>query len=468
MTSLPAITRLPKDASKDLSALTDRQQQLAIINSYQNRSIRSGMLVILAFFGGLVGWAAVAPLSGAIIASGEIKVEGRNKPVQHATGGVISEVLVKDGQLVEQGQVLLRLDRTREGATAETSDKRYLAVLALEARLLAERDGRADMALPEELVSRQGDLEVAMLVDAQKKVFEARREAKQGTLTILEQRVEQLHEEIKGLKAQLVSTGQQLGLVKEEVGMVSYLFKQGLTSKPRLLALERQQAALIGQKGNLEAAIARAQQRIGETEQQRENVRSDFYSRVVDELRGAQVQLKELREQRTVATFLNQRMEVLAPITGYVQAMDVVGVNQVVGAGQVLMEIVPRDKPLIAEIRLRPDNIDEVKLGMTAEVKLDIYNARTFIKKIDGRVIFIAADKSDPKTGVEYAAFPRGYYRARVEIDKDQIAEYHKTDNIALIPGAPTTVIIPTIERTALQYLVAPLLQGFDEAFREP
>lgn len=465
--TIPTVVQLPKDPSWDLSAIDDRQTQLAIIARHQAKTIRVGYLVLLLFFGGLVGWAAYMPLSGAIVAMGEVRVEGNNKPVQHYGGGIVREIMVREGQLVQQGDTLLRLDKTSSEAQFEINKGHYVANLIQEARLLAERDGHPAIALPAELADRADDPEVAALIDAQRKVFEARRDNWTTQQKILVERITQLGEEMQGLRAQLTSVRQQLALINEEEADISYLVKQGFATKPRMLALQRQQASLIGQKGNIESGMARIEQRVTETNLQAQNQNERNFENIVNELKNVQNTLKDLRERKRMADAANQRMELRAPITGYVQNMQVDAVDQVVGSGQILMQIVPKDKPMRIQVKVKPDDIDEMMVGMKASVTLNIYNFRTFNKPIDGTVIAVAKDRNEPQNYQEMQQFGAGYYKATIELDPEQMAEYRRIDKIELFAGSPVTVIIPTEERTALEYFLAPLLQGVNKAFRE-
>jgi HlyD family type I secretion membrane fusion protein len=467
MSNVPAIVRLPKDPTTDLSAIDDRQTQLRILMRHQNRTIRFGWLMVALFFGGLCGWAAFMPLSGAIVAMGDLVVEGKNKPVQHYGGGLVAEILVSDGDPVEEGQVLLRLDPTTTDASAEVSQARYRAVLAQEARLLAERDALPAIQWPQELKESADNPEIAAFMAAQQKIFDARRAALSGQQSILAERIEQLREEIAGVRAQIVGVNQQLGLIRDESGTVQKLVNEGLAVKSRLLALQRLEAGLVGTKGSLESTVARTEQRINETRLQMENLRDQTYAGVVDELKNVRSSLKDLEEQRKVASVMAGRTDVRAPVSGTVQGMRVTGIGQVVGNGELLMEIVPRDQPLVASIKLQPHYIDEIQVGHQAEVKLPFYNTRTFSKEIRGEVTFVAADITQPQGYIDIQRFPTGYYNAKIIIDQKDLETYARTDNIQLFPGAPVTVIIPTHERTALEYFLGPVLQGLDQAFRE-
>lgn len=468
MTTLPVIVRPPKNERTDLSAIADRAGQLEMLTRQQRQTIRTGWLIVLLFFGVLGGWLAFMPLSGAVVTNGTLVTEERNKPVQHYGGGIVAEILARNGDHVTEGDVLVRLDPTDTRASAEVSEARFLATLAEEARLLAERDGRDAIVFPEALLrAAERNPEIATFIDAQEKVLEARRMSVVGQTDILGERINQSREEIVGLRAQITSADTQLRLIKDEIESVQYLFDQGLAPKSRLLALQRQEADLIGRRGRYESTVARIEQSINETRLQIENLHDRFYAQVVEQLKEAHSTLKDLRERRTIAEAAAQRTEVRAPVSGTVQGMEVTGVGQVVGNGQLLMEIVPLEQPHVASLKVKPQYIDEVALGQEAEVKLSIYSFRTFSKSIKGEVTFIAADVSDPENYIETQMFPQGYYEAAVTLDSEDVEYYRQSDNIELFTGAPVTVIIPTLDRSALEYLLGPILQGLDGAFRE-
>jgi len=468
MTALPVIVRPPKDENKDLSAIQDRAGQLRILTRQQRGTMLLGWIIVVLFFGVFGGWLAFMPLSGAVVTSGTLVAEGFNKPVQHYGGGIVSEILVRDGDRVNKGDVLLRLDPTDTDASAEVTEARYMAMLAEEARLLAERDGQATIEFPKALMdAAEASPEITVFIDAQEKVFDARQVSIAGQKSILKERISQSREEIEGLRAQITSAQTQLDLIKDEISSVQYLFDQGLAPKSRLLALKRQEANLIGQRGRFESTVARIEQSINETRLQIESLHDRFYADVVEKLKAVQSDLKDLSERRTVAEAAAKRSEVRAPVGGVVQGLDVKGVGQVVGNGQILMEIVPEDHPIVASLSLKPDNIDEVSVGQFARIKLPFYNFRTFSKSIDGHVTFVAADITMPSNSMEAQSFPRGFFKASVTLDRDEVNRYRESDHIELFTGAPVIAIIPTQDRTALEYLLGPLVQGLDQAFRE-
>ncbi len=468
MTSLPVVVRPPKNPNKDLTAVESRADQLALLNRHQKRTVRTGWLIVFLFFGVLGGWAAAMPLSGAIIANGSLVVQGRNKPVQHYGGGIVAEVLVKTGDVVQAGDVVVRLDPTNTRASAEISESRYFAALAEEARLLAERDNDDHVTYPRVLLDVvETKPEVQTFIDAQEKVFEARRVTLDSQGGLLKERILQSREEITGLTAQIQSVDTQLSLIQDELESVQYLFDQGLAPKARLLALQRQEADLIGRKGRLESTVARTEQSINEVHLRDENLRDRFYADVVERLKNVRATLKDLEERRTVAAAAAERTDVRAPATGIIQELEVSTIGQVVANGQVLMEIVPLDTPMQIALRISPADIDDVYVGQKANIQLLFYNFRTFSKKLHGEVSFVGADISKPDNYIDAQKYPTGYYEMKVILYDEDIERYRKSDNIELFNGAPVMVILPTIDRTVLEYLLGPIMVGLEQAFRE-
>jgi HlyD family secretion protein len=417
--------------------------------------LAAGILLVAIFFAGFGGWAALAPLASATLAEGVIRVETHRKTVQHLEGGIVREILIAEGDRVEAGQVLMRLDQTQSGtAVAVLSDQRD-ALLALRARLTAERDGLEAIAFPPELSG--ADAKMAALREGQGRIFEARRRSLAAQLGILAERREQLQSEIQAHKAQLAAAKAQLQLIAEEIATVADLLARGLERKPRLLALQRQQSYLEGLRGEQQAAIAKAEQTIGETRMQGEDLLTKRSAEVALELRDAESRLLEIEEKLGLASDIDRRMEVLAPVSGQVVDLKVHTVGGVIRPGEPLLDIVPMSDALVVEARLRPVDIDSVAIGQPAQVALTAYRQRT-TPRLDGTVVKLSADAlTDPERRINY-------YAADIRIDASELA---KLQEIELYPGMPAEVMIVTGERTFLQYLLQPVTDSFHRAFRE-
>jgi HlyD family type I secretion membrane fusion protein len=325
------------------------------------------------------------------------------------------------------------------------------------ARLVAERDGAPEIAVPAGLVARQGDPDVATLLAGQRRIFAARAESLAGQIGILEQRKSQLDAQIAGVRAQLASDTTQLRLTTEQAAVVEELYRKGFERKPRLLELQGRAAALAGSRGEHLAEIAKAEQSRGEAELQILDLRNKRAEEVAKELREVEGQLEAMREQRRGAADVVKRTTVTAPTAGIVMDLRVHTSGGVVGAGQPILDIVPADEGLLVEAKLRPLDIDAVHVGLTAQVRLTGLKQRN-TPELAGRVVHVAADSlTDQRTG-------QSYYVARVAIEADALAH---AGIPALYPGMPTEVYIVTGARTAFQYLVDPIRESFAHAFRE-
>lgn len=416
-----------------------------------------GMATIVLFFGGFGAWSATAPLTSAAVAPGQIIVQGNRKRVEHLEGGIVKEILHRDGDFVEAGEPVVRLDDTRARATYDLLQGQYRAALALEARLVAERDGADRIDFPPDLmeVARQ-DPKVAQIVVAQNNIFEARRSTLEGQIKILQQRIAQAREEIAGLEAQEKSEARQLALIDEELVDVEQLVEKGLQRKPHLLALKRTKAAIEGSRGEHLAEIARARQKIGEATLAILDLKNQKLNAVVDGLREAQERIADLTERVRAAEDILVRTTIRAPQSGVIVGSKVHTVGGVIEPGLPLMEIVPQNDKLIVETKVRPEDIDSVHTGLPAHVRLSGLNRRT-TPSIDGEVVYVSADRlSDPETGI-------GYFRADVEVEAASVEAL----GITLTPGMPAQVLIVTGERTAFDYLISPLADRFASAFKE-
>jgi HlyD family type I secretion membrane fusion protein len=421
------------------------------------RYVLAAFIVLVVFFGGFGVWAALAPLQSAAIAAGRVTVASHRKTVEHLEGGIIAELLVKEGDAVAAGQLLIRLDATRAEATLHRLHARYDALVATEARLMAERDWRDFVAFPESLLNRGQIPEVLEILSGQQSIFEARRRALRGRVDILNQRVAQLYDEINALQAQVEAEDKQLKLIRQETDTVEKLVRGGLAEMPRLLALQRAWADIEGRRGEKRALIARAEQRIGETQLQILDLENNFQSEVVSELRTIQAEAVDIAGQIKSAEDIVNRTRILAPLAGVVVNLRVHTTGGVLNPGEPLLDIVPRDDTLLIEARIDPLDIDVVRVGLPATVRLTAFRAR-HILPLSASVTHVSADSfTDERTGAPY-------YVARVTIDA---AEQQKVKDLELYPGMPAEVMITTGERTALDYALRPVFDSFGRAFRE-
>ena len=421
------------------------------------KAILAGVCVAALTFGGLGTWAASADLASAVLAPGTFVVEGDRKLVQHLEGGVVSQLFVKDGDSVEAGQLLLSLDATQVRASLGVLRANLDAALAERARLVAEREEKAAIVFPDALIERGEDPGVQETVTGQNRLFEARLAAFEGRVEVLRQRIAQLKEEITGIEAQQRSKTRQVALIGEELAGLQELFAKGLTEKPRILALQRDQARLEGERGEHLAAIARAKKAIGETELEILQSTLQRQEEISTSLREVQTRILDLSERIAAARDRVDKIELRAPTAGVVVSLAITTEGAVLQPGETVLEIVPHDTRLVIEAKLRPDDIDSVAVGQMARLRLTALVQRT-TPTLTGRVIYVSADRLEEQRSGE------PYFLALVALDPDQIA---RLEGQPVLPGMPAEVMVETGARTALDYLVQPISDTLAKAWRE-
>jgi len=420
-----------------------------------------GFALVILLLGGFGTWAATTELAGAVIARGTVVVESNVKKVQHPTGGVIGEILVHDGDEVEAGQVLIRLDDTVTRSTLGVVRSQLDEYLARQARLLAERDGAANIVFPDELTGRSREQSVAAAMAGEEKLFEARRSAQNGERAQLRERIDQSKEEIRGLSAQQTSKETEVNYINQELTGVTELYAKNLVSISRLNTLQRDKARLEGEQGQYVAEIARARGKISETELQVIQLDQNFRTDVLKDLRETEGKIAELRERVTAAQDQLKRVDIRAPQSGIVNQLSVHTVGGVISPGETIMQIVPRADALVVDAKVAPQDIDQVTLGAKGIVRIMAGDQRT-IPDLNGRLTLVSADLArDPPVGQQESA---PYYLVRVSLPAD---EAKRLGDIKLIPGMPAEVFIQTYARTPLQYLLKPLRDQMARTFRE-
>lgn len=417
----------------------------------------AGNLLVLCFMLGLGTWASLAPLESAAIASGVVESESSRKTIQHLEGGIVRKILVSDGDIVRSGQTLIVLDDTRAGSEMQSLQGQFWDAAARAARLQAEQQRFEKIAIPDALEqdSRQNGV-AAAAVSAQQFIFQARLQVHESQLAVIRERRRQVEKEIEGLKAQETATGQRVDIVREELDMVATLVNKGLERRPRLLNLQRELADVEGRRGEIAAQISRAGQVISEQQATLFKLESERQNEIAQSLREAQSQIFQLRERLLAARDQLSRTEVKAPEDGVITDLRIHTAGGVIGAGAPLMDLVPRQDRLIVTARLRPEDIDVVHPGLSAEVHLIPYNQRR-VPRLKGTVVHVSADRLlDKRTD-------QPYYATRIRIDDGQIA----ANDIQIVPGMPVQVFITTGRGTVALYALRPLLDSFRGAFRE-
>jgi HlyD family secretion protein/epimerase transport system membrane fusion protein len=413
------------------------------------------LFVAVLFFGGLGAWSALAPLESATIAPGTIVVENNRKAVQHLEGGVVGRLLVGEGDEVQSDQLLVLLDQTLARATVEQLRGQLYASLALQARLKAERDRLQKVTFPAELTGHADDEQIREMMQAELRIFDARREQVGSQARILRQRNAQVAEEIRGISDEIKAEDRQLRLIREETEDVQSLVAKGLERKPRVLSLQRQSAEIEGRRAQNVARIARGHQAVGENELRILDLEAQLLSEAVQKLRDEEARTAELREKIRAADNILQRTEIRAPVAGRVQGLKVFTVGGVVTPRETIMEIVPADVRLIVEAPVATGDIDAVNAGQAVQLRFTAFSQRN-LPSIEGRVLQVSADRmSDQRTGIPY-------YMARIGIDAAGL-----TGGTSLYPGMPVEVMIRTGSHTMLEYLTKPILDSMGRAMRE-
>lgn len=417
----------------------------------------AGFLAVLLLVGGLGTWAAMTEISGAVIASGDVVVDSNVKKVQHPTGGVVGELLVRNGDRVHAGDVLIRLDETVTKANLSIVIKRLDELAARQARLEAERDGHEAIVFPRALADQSDNIEVSKILTSEEKLFQLRKVARAGQAAQLRERISQLAKEIEGLEGQTEAKRREISLIDRELESVRKLWKQNLVPISRITALEREATRLDGEKNQLISAVAQARGRTSEIELQIIQIDQDLRSQVAGELRDIQGQISELSERRVAAEDQLKRIDIRAPQDGVVHQLAVHTVGGVITASEPIMLIVPAADRLIIEAKVPPQQIDRLSLNRVAAVRFTTFNQQV-TPVIDGVLTRISPDTAkDERTGLPY-------YVARISLPHDQL---ERLKGHELIPGMPAEVFIKTTDRTALSYFLKPLTDQIAKAFRE-
>lgn len=423
-----------------------------------SRYIAVGKYAIAVLVGGLFAWSVLAPIQQATIAGATVQVETDLRSVQHLEGGIVEALNVRDGDFVDAGDLLLRLDTTVTRSQLDAVESSLFENLARRSRLLAERDDRSGMAIPEELAERADASRVAEMVDGQRTLFEARRESRQAEVALLRQRVLQLQEQIAGQEAQRDARSRQIELVTEELVGLRDLFSRGLVTQTRVLALEREVAELEGQRGLNISAIAEAKTSIGESEMRIVSLTKGFREQVLTELRTVQTEVATLQEQRVTAIDTLQRAEIRAPSAGRVIGLRAHTIGGVVSSGEPILHIVPKDDRLIIQARVAPEDVEGVEPGDVTRVRFPSLSQR-FTPEVDGVVETVSADALQTAEGVSY-------FEVAVAFDAAGLAEEGSDAATPLLPGMPAEVFILGESQPAIQYLLKPLLDAISHTFR--
>ncbi|WP_210482685.1 HlyD family type I secretion periplasmic adaptor subunit [Microvirga antarctica] len=411
----------------------------------------------LLLVGGLGGWAFVTELSGAVLAPGTVVVDSHVKKVQHPTGGVVGEIRARDGDRVTAGDVVIRLDETVARANLAMVTKTIDEMMVRQARLEAERDSAGVIQYSAVIQDRAGETEVSALMRSEQRLFDNRQASRLGQKSQLRERVAQLREQIDGTTIQVEAKADEIRLIQDELAGVQELWRKNLIPLTRLTVLKREETRLRGERGMLVSNVAQAKGRISETELQMLQIDQDLRSEVSTELRDLHTKLAEFAERKVAAVDQLRRVDIRAPQDGVVHQSVVHTVGGVIPAGDALMLIMPEGESLSVEVKVAPQDIDQLRQGLDTVLRLSAFNQRT-TPEIVGRVSRIAADLVvDPRSGISH-------YPVRIDIAD---SERDRLGGAKLVPGMPVEGFIQTGYRTVLSYLTKPLTDNIARAFRE-
>lgn len=421
------------------------------------RVVGWGRLIVLVFVVGFFAWAVLAPLQSAIMAPGTIMVESRVKTIQHLEGGIVRDILVNDGQTVKAGQVLVKMDPTQARANLQSLEDQGDALEAQEARLEAQRDGKAAITFPADLTNRASDPKVAQAMQGEVNTFTSQRAALQKQIDILNQRSSENVSIIAGLKSEIGAADQQIALINKEIDGVQTLYAKGLATLPRLLALQRQQADLSGQRSQLVEKIAQTQLTSGENDLQITNLKNQQLSDTVKELRDVQTKRYDIVDRTQAARDVLKRLDVRAPVSGRVVDLAIHTDGAVVAAGAPIMKIVPQKDTLEVEAHIRPEDADRIQAGMKARVYFSAYQSRK-LPIILGDVTYVSADRQvDQHSG-------QAYFTLNVSVDASPLKNY---PGVKLVPGLPVDVALDTGSHTAFDYFMEPITDVLRHGMKE-
>ena len=432
----------------------------AALSPYESiqRYLVIGFAIVGLLVFGIGGWAATIQLEGAVVAQGSIVVDSNVKKVQHLSGGIVKEIRVREGDRVKAGDILVRLDETQSKAANSAITKNLDELIAQQARLEAERDGADHVSFPEIMTKRAQDSHSdAAPMLAEQKLFELRREARDGKKAQLKERIAQLKKEIQGYVGQTAAKEREIMLINRELEGVRELREKNLVPLTRLTALERDAARIEGERNQLIAATAQSEGKVTETGLQIIQVDQDLRSEVGKDLAETRAKISEFIERKVATDDQLKHTDIRAPQNGIVQQLTVHTIGGVVAAGESIMLIVPDADTLMVEVKIAPQDIDQLYLGQLATLRFTAFNMRT-TPEIKGTISFISADiTQDQRTGINY-------YVARIALESAEVA---RLGDVKLIPGMPVAAFIKTSERTMLSYLTKPLQDQVERAFRE-
>jgi HlyD family type I secretion membrane fusion protein len=437
--------------------------------------LRRPMIIGAAVIGGLVVglglWAALTPLASGVSAMGEVAVESNLKTIRHQESGIVRQIVVREGQLVRANQPMIIFDDTEARAAFDVMQNQADTLLAQAARARAEATDQTEIVFPPELTSRMNDPRVAGLVRDQQFLFSNRQQLYQSQTLVLQQRLEQIQNQIVGDQAQVDSTKTQTKLTDEEMSGYKTLYAKGYAPKSLILRYERSMADLAGHNGQLVADIARLRQQQGETRMQITSMRNQRETQAADEVRDSGTKLADVLPRLAAAKRVFDTTVVRAPVDGYVFNLTQFTPGGAVGGGEVLMQLVPANAPLFVQTMVKPQDIESVHMGMDAKVRILALNPR-WHGPMSAKVTMVAPSKVTPQAermagagGAGAQAASMGFYRVDLRIDPQELTKLKPDERIT--PGMPASVTLVSGRRTLLGFLISPITDTMEHAFHE-
>ena len=463
MSLLPDLRKMlvraePLDAAETAETLAHGTSEEDTIEKTVRRPMMIGGLLVLALAVGLLIWAAVFSISGAVMAPGVVRVENNSKNISRLEGGIVRQIFVHEGQKVAKGQLLLRFDDNQIKAAVDIYQGVVDSANAQIARFNAEAINAPDIRFPPDLLRRAGDPQVAALMESQRALFQSRMMLYRSQAMVYNSQAEQLGSQLDGLRIQARSVDDQAKLITEELDGVRELSRQGYAPNSRLLSLERAAVQVKGQRGSMVADIARTHQAVGEVRLSVAQLEDRRQTEISDGIRAAQERLSDAEPKLRSVLEQQQQTEIRSPVAGYVFNLTQFTEGGVAGAGQTLMQIVPIDTKLVIMAEITPRDITDVHVGMPARVTLTGFNPRT-VPPVEGRVTLVSADaRSNEKTGASY-------FTVEVTVPASELAKAGK--DVHLSPGMQASVAVVTGNRTILEYLLQPFTDSMRSALKE-
>ena len=417
-----------------------------------------GYVTVFVLLGGVGAWAALTRINGAVVAGGIVEVASQRQVVQHPTGGVVGKIFVDEGDKVEAGQVLMRLDDTFDRSELVVIESQLFSLMGTAARLKAEQDEATEITFdPELLEAAKTSAEAKAIVDGQRRLMKARKETRDKQMGQLQEKKAQIGKQNDGLESRIEALKTQLKLIGQELDAQNKLLAQSLTNASRVLALQREEADIKGTISQAESNIAENAGRVAEIEIAILNIDSTVREEAITNLRDIEAKIAELKENRNSKHETLSRMDITAPMSGVVLSLQVHALRSVIRPADPLLYIIPQETELLIGTQIAPNQIDQVHVGQLAHIRFAAFDHRT-TPEIFGHIIRVSADVlSDQRTGATY-------YKAEIRPDAGELV---KLGGNEVLPGMPVETFIQTTERSPLAYLVKPLADYFAKAFRE-